>query len=115
MKRGKKGDARVSTAQVDKTGAELTPYETPPSCQLCVSRLHTRFPDSPRVASLQGMLLEARGELGQALSLYDAVLAKDESSLVCATCSAAEVCWRPRLRTAITASADCREANGRSA
>lgn len=49
--------------------------------QLCVSRLNTRFPDSPRVTSLQGMLIESSGELGKALTFYKGILAKDETNL----------------------------------
>lgn len=55
------------------------------SSQLCVARLNTRFPDSPRVASLQGMLIESAGELGKALTFYEGILAKDETNLVRAT------------------------------
>jgi hypothetical protein len=55
------------------------------SSQLCVARLNTRFPDSPRVSSLQGMLIEASGELGKALTFYEGILAKDETNLVSAT------------------------------
>lgn len=49
--------------------------------ELCVSRLNTRFPESPRVASLQGMLLEAKGESQLALKFYQGILAKDETNL----------------------------------
>ncbi|UZJ54702.1 hypothetical protein CBS101457_004022 [Exobasidium rhododendri] len=50
--------------------------------ELCVARLNTRFPDSPRVASLQGMLLESSGELSKALTFYEAILQKDETNLI---------------------------------
>lgn len=50
--------------------------------QLCVARLHTRFPESLRVGCLQGMLMEAHGELSKALQLYDELLVGDETNTV---------------------------------
>ncbi|CEH18826.1 Uncharacterized conserved protein [Ceraceosorus bombacis] len=52
--------------------------------ELCVSRLNTRFPESSRVASLQGMLLEARGEASKALDFYQSQLAKDPTDVTMA-------------------------------
>lgn len=45
-------------------------------------RLSKRFPDSPRVAVLVGMLLEAKGDPSEAKAYYDAILDKDETDIV---------------------------------
>ncbi|CDU26169.1 uncharacterized protein SPSC_06363 [Sporisorium scitamineum] len=50
--------------------------------ELCISRLTSRFPNSQRVTSLQGMLLEGQGRLSQAIELYDDALAKEQTSLI---------------------------------
>ncbi|GAA99348.1 uncharacterized protein L969DRAFT_93809 [Mixia osmundae IAM 14324] len=46
----------------------------------CIARLEKKFPDSPRVAPLHGMLLEAKGEVMPALEYYEAQLAKTETN-----------------------------------
>ena len=81
------------------------------SSQLCVARLNTRFPDSPRVASLQGMLIESAGELGKALTFYEGILAKDETNLVSANASR-QIC--NHLTLFLPHADDC-QANGRRA
>ncbi|TKY88470.1 hypothetical protein EX895_002458 [Sporisorium graminicola] len=50
--------------------------------ELCISRLTSRFPNSQRVTSLQGMLLEGQGKLDEAIRLYDEALEKEETSLI---------------------------------
>lgn len=50
--------------------------------EVCVARLHARFPESSRMSALQGMLLEARGEYSKALGFYDQLLEADETDMV---------------------------------
>ena len=50
--------------------------------EVCVARLHARFPESSRMSALQGMLLEARGEYSKALGFYDQLLQVDETDMV---------------------------------
>ncbi|KAG7383492.1 ER membrane complex subunit 2 [Phytophthora boehmeriae] len=42
--------------------------------ETCLKALQTKFPGSSRVARLEGMLLEQRGEFPKALALYDELL-----------------------------------------
>lgn len=42
--------------------------------ETCLQALHAKFPRSSRVARLEGMLLEQRGEFAKALALYDELL-----------------------------------------
>ncbi|PWN48966.1 TPR-like protein [Violaceomyces palustris] len=65
--------------QVGMAAMDLGKWEL---AELCTSRLHSRFPDSARVACLQGMLMEAHGEPSKALEYYESELAKDETSIV---------------------------------
>ncbi|PWN24543.1 hypothetical protein BDZ90DRAFT_234827 [Jaminaea rosea] len=48
--------------------------------ELCLARLNTRFPKSTRVAALQGMLYEARGQLTRALHYYEELIAKSQGA-----------------------------------
>ncbi|SCV71715.1 BQ2448_3303 [Microbotryum intermedium] len=57
------------------------------SAQVCVHRLSSQFPESPRVAALQGMLYEAQAETAKAWEHYREWLRKD----------AADVAMRKRL------------------
>lgn len=49
---------------------------------VCVKRLDDKFPNSPRVKPLVGMLLESRGELALARDYYRQELAEDENNIV---------------------------------
>jgi Flp pilus assembly protein TadD len=49
---------------------------------VCIDRLAKRFPGSPRVTVLKGMLLEGSGKLDDARELYEKALAEDDSSVV---------------------------------
>lgn len=49
--------------------------------QICVDRLHDRFPGSPRVQRLQGMLLEGEDKLDEAHKLYEKMLTEDETNV----------------------------------
>ncbi|WFD39269.1 TPR-like protein [Malassezia japonica] len=57
--------------QVGLAAAELGKYEL---ADLCLSRLSTRFPDSPRVVLFQGTVLESKGLLREAQHLYETFL-----------------------------------------
>ncbi|PWN97418.1 TPR-like protein [Tilletiopsis washingtonensis] len=83
----------LRAAQLETMGDEMWPFLEQVAiaaldcgrrelAELCTSRLNTRFPDSARVASLQGMLLEASQEYEKALAFYDAELKKDEGNLI---------------------------------
>ena len=50
--------------------------------QVQIQLLHRRFPNSPRVAILDGLALEAKGEPAEAKRLYQALLEKDETNVV---------------------------------
>lgn len=50
--------------------------------QVCAQRLATRFPESPRVALLHGMILEGKGDLVVAQRFYEARLGKDQTDVV---------------------------------
>ncbi|PWZ03832.1 TPR-like protein [Testicularia cyperi] len=65
--------------QVGIAAIELARWDL---AELCIARVQSRFPASQRVASLQGMLLEGKGELSKALAFYDAQLEEDNTSLV---------------------------------
>ncbi|CBQ73510.1 conserved hypothetical protein [Sporisorium reilianum SRZ2] len=65
--------------QVAIAAIELARFDL---AELCISRLTSRFPNSQRVTSLQGMLLEGQGKLEQAIELYDDALAKEQTSLI---------------------------------
>ncbi|PKI83227.1 hypothetical protein MVES_002925 [Malassezia vespertilionis] len=65
--------------QVALAAAELGNYEL---AELCLSRLTARFPDSARVVLLQGTILEAKGLLQEARTLYTDYLGKDPSNIL---------------------------------
>ncbi|SPC65798.1 uncharacterized protein UHOD_04864 [Ustilago sp. UG-2017b] len=65
--------------QVAISAIELARFDL---AELCISRLHSRFPFSARVTSLQGMLLEGQGNTTAALALYDSALIKEPASLI---------------------------------
>ncbi|WVQ85954.1 hypothetical protein IAT38_008122 [Cryptococcus sp. DSM 104549] len=46
-----------------------------------INALHRKFPDSPRVKILDGLLLEAKGENPRAKLLYEALLTEDETNV----------------------------------
>jgi len=48
----------------------------------CYERLDARFPNSQRVEMLQGMRLEAEGDLETARRLYEDILSGDESNVI---------------------------------
>ncbi|KZT54987.1 TPR-like protein [Calocera cornea HHB12733] len=48
----------------------------------CYEQLDARFPNSPRVEMLQGMRLEAEGDLDTARRLYEDMLSADESNVI---------------------------------
>ena len=50
--------------------------------QVCVDRLNAKFPDSPRVKPLQGMLLEMEGHIELARLFYEKELLADEGNTV---------------------------------
>jgi hypothetical protein len=45
--------------------------------------LEMQFPKSPRVAILLGLRFEALGEVGKAKKVYQELLDKDETNIVC--------------------------------
>ncbi|ORY89170.1 hypothetical protein BCR35DRAFT_276278, partial [Leucosporidium creatinivorum] len=61
---------QVATAAVESGQLSLA--------DVCASRLATQFPDSPRVALLQGVILEGKGEVLEAKRWYEQLLDKDE-------------------------------------
>ncbi|KAJ1018502.1 hypothetical protein NDA18_006653 [Ustilago nuda] len=65
--------------QVAISAIELARFDL---AELCISRLHSRFPFSARVTSLQAMLLEGQGNTTAALALYDSALIKHPASLI---------------------------------
>ena len=50
---------------------------------ICADRLTKRFPGSPRVAPLPGMLLEAEGRWDVARQYYEKELVLDPTNIVC--------------------------------
>lgn len=50
--------------------------------QDCILRLSQRFPDSPRIRVLEGMLLEVLGKENEAKAHYEKMLKTDETSIV---------------------------------
>ncbi|KIS69132.1 uncharacterized protein UMAG_10629 [Mycosarcoma maydis] len=50
--------------------------------ELCISRLSSRFANSQRVTSLQGMLLEGQAKSRDAIRLYESVLETEQTSLI---------------------------------
>ncbi len=46
-----------------------------------VRLLTAQFPESSRVGRIRGMLLEAKGEFSQAITLYDEILKKDVANV----------------------------------
>ncbi|KAF9334147.1 ER membrane complex subunit 2 [Podila minutissima] len=52
--------------------------------QKCIQALETKFPGSPRVRRLNGMELEAKGELLEAAKIYKAILEEDETNVLAA-------------------------------
>jgi tetratricopeptide (TPR) repeat protein len=63
---------------------------------VCVERLQARFPDSPRVKPLVGMLLEMRGRYDLAKAFYEKELAEDANNIVCVWLLAASGLMRSR-------------------
>jgi hypothetical protein len=70
---------RISTAKVS-SHALVSPKLT---MQEQLDLLARRFPDSPRVDILKGLRLEAENDLQGAQKVYSALLAKDETNVVC--------------------------------
>lgn len=65
--------------QLGLASAELGKYEL---ADLCLSRLTTRFPESSRVVLFQGTMLESKGLLREAQTLYETYLRTEPSHLV---------------------------------
>ena len=65
--------------QLGLASAEMGKYEL---AELCLSRLTTRFPNSPRVVLFQGTVLESKGLFQEAQRLYESFLRTDPSQLV---------------------------------